>query len=161
MDNTYRQKEHCFECSGEYYSQKSTYLKYLSFLFNFIYITVAHMRICLSCHSALEIGRMHCRACNLSYEGRFAVPRLARLDDRNLELAELFILTGGSLKAMAETLAISYPTLRKRVDEMISQLQDLRTADQQFADQLLESVEKGDMTAEEAARIGRERNGTA
>ena len=122
---------------------------------------VTQMKYCLSCHSDLEIGHLHCRVCNLTYEGRFALPRLARLNSDKLELAELFLLTGGSLKAMAETLGISYPTLRKQIDEMISELENLRTADQQFADQLLESVAKGDMTAEEAARLGRERNGKA
>ena len=64
------------------------------------------------------------------------------------------------MKAMAESLGTSYPTLRKRVDEMITELEKLRLEDDRGADLLLEAVEKGEMSAEEAARIGRERNGT-
>lgn len=118
------------------------------------------MRICLSCRSSLDVRRVHCRACNLSYEGNFSLPRLARLSPEHLELAETFLLTGGSLKSMAETLNISYPTLRKRVDEMITELSSLRREDGRAANRLLDAVEKGELSAEEAARIGREINGT-
>lgn len=118
------------------------------------------MRICSICQSAVDVCRVHCRACNVSFEGNFALPRLARLSPGNMELAETFLLTGGSLKTMAEVLDISYPTLRKRLDDMIAELADLRQQDDRGADQLLLAVEKGKMSAEEAARIGRERNGT-
>jgi len=108
----------------------------------------------------LEVKRLSCRACNLSYEGNFAQPRLARLSAANMELAELFLLSGGNMKVMAEALATSYPTLRKRVDDLIGELEELRREDDRGADLLLSAVEKGEMTAEEAARIGRERNGS-
>jgi hypothetical protein len=41
-----------------------------------------------------------------------------RLENR--KLAEQLLLSGGNLKKMGEDLGISHPTLRKRVDEMIS-----------------------------------------
>jgi len=37
---------------------------------------------------------------------------------------ELFVLAGGSLKEIAEQTGVSYPTVRSRLDKVISALQD-------------------------------------
>lgn len=119
------------------------------------------MNKCLSCHSSLDIQRLHCPSCEISYDGQFALPRLARLSPQNMELAEIFLLTGGSMKLVGELLATSYPTLRKRIDDMIAELQQLRKQDEIGADELLTAVESGELNVEKASRLGRERSGIA
>jgi hypothetical protein len=37
---------------------------------------------------------------------------------------ELFVLAGGSLKEIAEQTGVSYPTVRSRLDKVMSALQD-------------------------------------
>lgn len=56
---------------------------------------------------------------------------------------------------------ISYPTLRKRVDGLIAALSDLRDRDDERTKRLLDGVERGATSAEQAARLIKEMNGGA
>lgn len=105
--------------------------------------------------------RATCAGCGLGYEGRFHLPRLARLAADQQALAERILLSGGNLKAVAEELAVSYPTLRKRVDALQAALRALATQDRQRVDSLLSAVEAGELRAEEAARLIKELHGGA
>ena len=116
---------------------------------------------CANCSNALEITRAACRACGLGYEGRFHLSRLARLEPGHQHLAEQIVLTAGNLKEVAGALDISYPTLRKRLDGLIRALKDLRAGDAARTRSLLDAVEAGRMSAEEAARLIKEMSGAA
>lgn len=104
----------------------------------------------------MAVRRMQCHSCGLTVEGAFGTPRLARLDAGDQQLVELFLLAGGSLKALAEALSASYPTVRKRIDGLIERLEALRSADEARNNRWLTAVEKGTMGPEEAARLIRE-----
>jgi len=47
---------------------------------------------------------------------------LASLDEEDLEFLRRFLLTSGSLKALAEEYGVSYPTLRGRLDRLIAKV---------------------------------------
>lgn len=47
-------------------------------------------------------------------------PWLAALDEEDLHFLRRFLLTSGSLKALAEEYGVSYPTLRSRLDRLIA-----------------------------------------
>lgn len=114
---------------------------------------------CPSCKCDMHISARGCTACGIEVKGRFCEPRLARLPNEMQQLAELFLLHGGNLKELAAVLDLSYPTLRKRVDTMVETLRGLQAADQRQIALWLQSVERGEMPAEEAARMIREING--
>jgi len=114
---------------------------------------------CSSCGGDLEVARVHCTRCQLSYDGAFGRPRLARLDGEQQRLAEDIILAAGNLKEVAGRLGISYPTLRKRVDALVASLADLGAADEVSTRTMLDAVEAGRMTPEYAARRIRELSG--
>ena len=88
-------------------------------------------------------------------------PRLARLSPEQQRFAEQFLLSGGNFKTLSEQLDVSYPTLRKRVDSLISDLKRVIGQDQTMISVLLDQVEAGTLKAEEAARLIRELNGDA
>ena len=111
---------------------------------------------CTSCDSAMVARRMECGSCGISMGGEFGTPRLARLEAEDQQLLELFLLAGGSLKALAEELSLSYPTVRKRIDALIERLQALRDSDDAQNIAWLTSVESGSMAPEKAARLIRE-----
>lgn len=111
---------------------------------------------CYSCQSQMAARRMECGECGIAIEGEFATPRLARLQPDDQQLMESFVLCGGNLKHLAESLSVSYPTLRKRIDGLIDRLRALRAADQKQAEAWLTDVESGRTNAEEAARLLRE-----
>lgn len=102
---------------------------------------------------------MVCPACEMQLAGDFAFPRLLRLSSKNLVLAEALVLAGGNLKALTQQLEISYPTLRKRVDDLIGELERLRAEDEHRIDEILRAVEHGEIPAARGTRLIKELNG--
>ena len=49
-------------------------------------------------------------------------PWLAALDDQDLAFLKRFLLASGSLKDLAKTYAVSYPTIRVRLDRLIEKV---------------------------------------
>ena len=119
------------------------------------------MQHCAICRNALEAERLRCMACGLAYEGRFVPPRLARLGPAEQDLAERVLLAAGNLKEVAGAIEVSYPTLRKRLDALILRLRALRDEDEARTRVLLDEVEAGARSVEEAARLIKEMNGGA
>ena len=119
------------------------------------------MHRCAVCHHPLLIARLDCGGCAISYRGEFGWPRLARMSVEHQDLAEQLLLAGGNLKAVAETVGVSYPTLKKRLEGLRAELERLRRGDLQASDADLQAVERGTLTPEQAARRIRERNGGA
>ena len=117
------------------------------------------MMNCPTCKTIMQISLLQCKECNLNVQGCFHAPRLSRLSQENRKLAEMFLLTGGSLKHLAEKMQLSYPTLRRKVDEMISELSKLRADDTRESEMILDKIEKGLMSAQEGLRLIREMNG--
>ena len=103
---------------------------------------------------------MACRECELHLRGEFRFPRLLRLSARNLVLAEALVLSGGNLKSLAQALDISYPTVRKRVDDLIDELEALRAEDERRIDDILRAVEAGEIPASKGTRMIKELNGS-
>jgi hypothetical protein len=114
------------------------------------------MSCCQNCHSPRAVTRLHCGACDLTLEGQFGTPRLSRLAAEDQQLMEAFVLAGGNLKSLAEELGLSYPTVRKRIDALISAVREIRSRDEEQARIWLQEVEAGSLRAETAARLMRE-----
>lgn len=116
------------------------------------------MRLCPSCQSALQSSQLKCSGCSLVLEGQFRFPRLSRLKPAHLALAEEFILCGGNLKDLGARLDLSYPTVRRRVDELIAELTRLRGEDAKEVERILERIERKEISVEEGTRIIKEIN---
>ena len=108
---------------------------------------------CPSCDTLMQLERLRCPGCQTTVEGSFRWPRLSRLMTADQELVELLILASGSLKDVAKKLAISYPTIRRRLDELIQRLEGELKADEAYRKQLLREVASGKRTAAEATRL--------
>jgi hypothetical protein len=50
-------------------------------------------------------------------------PWLQALDDDDVQFLKRFLLASGSLKELAESYGVSYPTLRGRLDRLIAKVQ--------------------------------------
>lgn len=107
---------------------------------------------CPVCKNELTLSRMKCGSCGVVLEGSFSLPRLARLSVEHRKLAEDMILCGGNLKDLAGECGISYPTLRKKVDELISALNHLKSSDEERVSAILAEMESGRLAAEEGIR---------
>ena len=74
-------------------------------------------------HQLVGVQTMHCAGCGTKIEGDFVLPELMRLSEENQQFVLDFVRCSGSLKEMAQKLGLSYPTVRNRLDEVISQLE--------------------------------------
>ena len=74
----------------------------------------------------LRIQKLKCQGCQLAYEGDFYTSPLIAFNLEYQIFVELFILNSGSLKEMARLFGITYPTIRNRLDEIISHLNQSR-----------------------------------
>jgi len=77
---------------------------------------------CPVCGDTLTVSRLHCRTCDTSLEGQFTLGRFYRLSPEQLAFIETFIRSEGRLNRVQEELAISYPTARGRLIEVIRAL---------------------------------------
>ena len=77
---------------------------------------------CPSCEGKLSVKRLRCEACETEVDGLYALPALANLNQDEQEFILKFIQASGSLKAMADHMNLSYPTVRNLLDEIIEKL---------------------------------------
>lgn len=104
----------------------------------------------------MTVTRISCECCRLNVEGDIHMPPLARLSGDEMRLAEALVLAGGNLKELAGEIGISYPTLRKRLDQVVARLKEERERDQHKIDTILSQIEAGDLDPEAGIRSIRE-----
>jgi hypothetical protein len=88
-------------------------------------------------------------------QGNFTLGRLARLTREQLQFVEVFIRCKGKIKDVEEELAISYPTVVGRLNEVVQAMGfEVRQEDTELAtrrQQVLDDLASGKLTAAEAA----------
>ena len=77
---------------------------------------------CPSCGAGLRVAQLTCPGCETLVSGGYPLPALCRLSDHDQEFVLSFLLSSGSLKQMAKLYGVSYPTVRNRLDDLISLL---------------------------------------
>jgi len=85
--------------------------------------------ICPSCNSDLKVKSLHCEQCDTTISGQFELPILLRLDTKEQDFILDFVKSSGSLKIMASKLNLSYPTVRNMLDDLISNIEKLKSHD--------------------------------
>lgn len=80
---------------------------------------------------------------------------LARLAEADLEFVQRFVLASGSLKDLAQSYGVSYPTIRARLDKLIERLRaevDGRRPDA-MSSLLADLAERGEITLAAAQAV--------
>jgi len=106
---------------------------------------------CPSCEGELLATRLSCRACGTQLDGQFEIPPLLQLSPDDLAFVTAFVRTSGSLKAMAQQLGVSYPTVRNRLDEILLRLEAVEQSIDKRRHEILDALENGKLTAKTAA----------
>ena len=116
---------------------------------------------CPVCGEGLQVTRLRCPACETAIEGAFSLARLGRLSAEQLAFLEVFVKNRGIIRDVERELGISYPTVRNRLDDLIRAM-GFEVKDEAAPGQdeererrrhILEQVGKGEITAEQAARL--------
>src|SRR5258706_5922698 len=77
---------------------------------------------CPICSEQLKVVRLECDSCGTRMEGSFSLGRFHTLSTDQIEFLETFIRARGNFKDIERELAISYPTVRSRLDVLIRAL---------------------------------------
>jgi hypothetical protein len=75
---------------------------------------------CPVCGDAMVITTLHCPNCDVTVQGRFTLGRLALLSPEQLEFVEVYLRCDGKIKRVEDELGISYPTVRNRLNDIIT-----------------------------------------
>ncbi len=117
---------------------------------------------CPVCGEPMTISRLRCEQCDVTVEGRFSMGRLARLTPEQLGFVELFLRCDGKLKRVGQEMGVSYPTVRSRLDEIITAMgyeppgheePPEETLSAERRRQILDELAAGRLTSEEAVRL--------
>jgi|SRR5687767_4159051 len=115
---------------------------------------------CPVCSTSLYVSELACGSCGTRISGAFAGCGFCRLSLDQMQFVQIFLSQRGNLSGVGGELGISYPTVAKRLDAVLSVL-DLNGSnsepqpDRQLEAerlQILEQLDRGEITAEEATR---------
>ncbi|MEI6045987.1 MAG: DUF2089 domain-containing protein [Chloroflexota bacterium] len=74
---------------------------------------------CPVCNDQMYVARLECDHCHSTLEGEFQLGPFQNLTAEQLQFLEVFIRCRGQNKAVQELLDISYPTVIKKLDDLI------------------------------------------
>lgn len=80
------------------------------------------LSVCPVCGEGLSVTRLGCSACGTELVGSFARCPFCALDDADLDLLRVFLVSRGNLKEVEKHLGVSYPTARSRFNAVLDRL---------------------------------------
>jgi len=114
-------------------------------------------RKCPSCSSPLVVTQLSCTNCETNVVGLFEINPFLRLSNESLRFLESFILNRGNVKEMERASGESYWVIRRRLDEVITELgyevepvEDDLSARRQ---EILSHLSRGEIDVQEAVRL--------
>ncbi|MCA1033153.1 MULTISPECIES: DUF2089 domain-containing protein [Bacillus] len=112
---------------------------------------------CPVCTNALTITKLQCSHCQTTVENEFELSKLAALGQEQLYFIEIFLKSRGNIKEVEKELGISYPTVRGKLDEIITAL-GYSTQKKPEVDKkkIVSMLEKGEISAEKAIQLLKE-----
>ena len=111
---------------------------------------------CPFCGDELAISRLSCGGCNTQIDSQLAVPPFFKLPPDLQEFVMIFLRCQGKIRDVEKELGISYPTVCKRLD-LVNELLGNTSAPVNRT-QILEQLERGEITVAEATQLLKERS---
>ena len=114
---------------------------------------------CPICGETLAVTRLHCRNCDTTVEGNFALGRLYHLRPEQLSFVETFIRCEGKITRVEQEMGMSYPAVRARLSEVIRSLgyevgdSDREGISEETRKEILAQLSEGTISAEEALEL--------
>lgn len=77
---------------------------------------------CPCCGERLQVTELTCKNCETTIRGKFVPSKFDYLTPAQINFALIFIKNAGNIKLIEKDLNISYPTVKKNIDELINAL---------------------------------------
>jgi hypothetical protein len=97
-----------------------------------------------------NVTRVKLANTDISIEGEFELPSLARLPYEDQVFVAQFIRHHGSIKQMEASFGVSYPTIKNRLNRIAGQLQLVQVTPLSKKEAILAQLETGEITPAEA-----------
>lgn len=114
---------------------------------------------CPVCGSATEVTRISCNDCGTTIEGHFALCKFCKLTSEQKAFMEAFIKCRGNIKEVEKELGISYPTVKNKLEDLVSALgykTEPQTEDPARKKEILDKLNNGELSVEEALNLLKE-----
>lgn len=110
---------------------------------------------CPVCGQNMRVTELECPSCHTQVSGQFDLGKFSRLNRKQLDFVEVFIRLRGNIKEVEEEMGISYPTVRKKLDEVIEALgyRPEKSPDDETVEKrtkVLNALDEGEIDFEEA-----------
>ncbi len=116
---------------------------------------------CPVCHEDLVVSKLKCSNCSTEISGSFTLSKFNYLDTEKLYFIEVFVKNRGNIKMIEKEMGLSYPTIKKMLDEVIEQLGYSAKEDEEPKEEykgpsrkeILQKIDQGEINVEEAAKL--------
>lgn len=101
---------------------------------------------------AIVVERVRLAEKDITIEGQFELPQLARLPMEDQIFITAFVRSHGSIKEMERVFGVSYPTIKSRLTRIADSLEFVETNPAPSKAEILSRLQNGEITAEDAIR---------
>lgn len=117
---------------------------------------------CPVCHGDLVVTKLECCDCGTELAGKFTLSKFNYLDTEKLYFIEVFVKNRGNIKMIEKEMGLSYPTIKKMLDDVIEQLgyssvEEEEKPKEEYTGptrkEILEKINSKEITVEEAAKL--------
>lgn len=115
---------------------------------------------CPICQGEIIVTRISCRECSTTIDGRFSSRTFSQLTPEQMDFVETFVRLEGKIKHMEKELEVSYPTIRKKLHDVIHALgyepggeDELATLSDEERQQILNDLDEGKISYEDAMKL--------
>ncbi|MBU2574678.1 MAG: DUF2089 domain-containing protein [Elusimicrobia bacterium] len=110
---------------------------------------------CPSCDGKIIVTELCCDECKTSIKGNFELPELACLNEEDERFLQVFLSARGNIKEMERCLGISYPTVKSRLEALLTRLGlgQLQSEAKRRRLEIVQKLEKGEIPAQEAIKL--------
>jgi len=116
---------------------------------------------CPSCSGRIIVTELCCDDCKTYVKGNFKLPELACMEDGDDRFLKVFLSARGNIKEVERCLSISYPTVKSRLEALLAKLglSQLKSEVKRRRLEIVEKLDKGELSAKEAIKMLRELEG--
>jgi hypothetical protein len=110
---------------------------------------------CPICKSELRISELTCSKCRTLLKGDFEGCDFCNLSVEDQDFVKVFLKTHGNIKEVEKELGISYPTVKNRLNHIITNLgiDTKESLNKEERLQILDRLEKGELTLQQALSL--------
>lgn len=112
---------------------------------------------CPVCSGKLRAIRLKCSKCGTVIENEFELSKFESLGEEQIKFLETFVMCRGNIKDVEKELGISYPTVRAKLDDVITALgyAIVKKPTVESAE-IIDMLEKGEITPDQAVSMMKE-----